>query len=74
MIGRGHVEFIETLAEEVAAIVLRHARVRGVRVKIQKLDVIEGAVGVEIRRERASSMTEVQPLGIVRATPSRRSE
>ena len=74
VIGRGHVDFIETLAEEVAAIVLRHARVRGVRVKIQKLDVIEGAVGVEIRRERASSMTEVQPLGIVRTTPSRRSE
>jgi len=74
VVGRGHVDFVETLAEEVAAIVLRHARVRSVRVNVQKLDVIEGSVGVEIRRERASSMAEVQPFSVARATPSCRSE
>jgi len=74
VVGRGHVDFVETLAEEVAAIVLRHARVRRVRVNVQKLDVVEGSVGVEIRRERAASMTEVQPFGVAPATPSRRSE
>jgi (5-formylfuran-3-yl)methyl phosphate synthase len=74
VVGRGHVDFIETLAEDVATIVLGHARVRSVRVNVQKLDVIEGSVGVEIRRERAASMAEVQPFSVARATPSHRSE
>ena len=63
--GRGHVDFVETLAEEVAAVLLQHARVRSVRVNIRKLDVIDGAVGVEIRRERASGSAEVRPVGVV---------
>ena len=50
--GRGHVNFIETIAEDVAEIVLRDPRVRRVRVRVEKLDVIEGGVGVEIARER----------------------
>jgi (5-formylfuran-3-yl)methyl phosphate synthase len=64
VVGRGHVDFVETLAEEVAALVLGHARVRSVRVKIRKLDVIEGAVGVEIRRERAPGSADVRPVGL----------
>ena len=52
VIGRGHVNFIETMAEDIAEIVLGHPRVRRVRVRVEKLDVIEGAVGVEIARER----------------------
>jgi (5-formylfuran-3-yl)methyl phosphate synthase len=50
--GRGHVNFIETIAEDVAEIVLNDSRVRRVRVRVEKLDIIEGAVGVEITRER----------------------
>src|ERR1700690_3659469 len=65
VVGRGHVDFVETLAEEVAAVLLQHARVRSVRVNIRKLDVIEGAVGVEIRRERASGSADVRPVGVV---------
>ncbi len=65
VIGRGHVDFVETLAEEVAAVLLQHARVRSVRVGIRKLDVIEGAVGVEIRRERASGSAEMRPVGVI---------
>jgi dihydroneopterin aldolase len=65
VVGRGHVEFVETLAEEVAAALLQHARVRSVRVNIRKLDVIEGAVGIEIRRERASGSADVRPVGFV---------
>jgi dihydroneopterin aldolase len=49
--GRGHVNFIETIAEDVAEIVLGHPRVRRVRVRVEKLDIIEGAVGVEIARD-----------------------
>jgi (5-formylfuran-3-yl)methyl phosphate synthase len=69
VVGRGHVEFVETLAEDVAAIVLRHARVRSVRVNVRKLDVIDGAVGVEIMRERASSFAEARSLDAI-ASPT----
>jgi (5-formylfuran-3-yl)methyl phosphate synthase len=65
IVGRGHIDFVETLAEEVAAVLLQHARVRSVRVNIRKLDVIEGAVGVEIRRERTSGSADVRPVGFV---------
>ena len=65
VVGRGHVDFIETLAEEVAAVLLQHARVRSVRVNIRKLDVIEGEVGIEIRRERASGSSDVRPVGVL---------
>ena len=54
VVGRGHTDFVETLAGEVAEIVLRDPRVRGVRVNVRKLDVVSGAVGIEIRRERDS--------------------
>ena len=64
VVGRGHVDFVETLAEEVAAVLLQHARVRSVRINIRKLDVIEGAVGVEIRRERASGSAEARQVGV----------
>ena len=50
VVGRGHTDFIETIAEDVAAIVLKHPRVRDVRVRVEKLDVVPGSVGVEIRR------------------------
>ena len=65
VVGRGHVDFVETLAEEVAALVLQHARVRSVRVNVRKLDVIEGEVGVEIRRERASGSAGARPVGLL---------
>jgi dihydroneopterin aldolase len=64
VVGRGHVDFVETLAEGVAAVLLQHPRVRSIRVNIRKLDVIDGAVGIEIRRERASGSAEVRPIGV----------
>ncbi len=73
VVGRGHIDFVETLAEDVAAIVLGHARVRSVRINVRKLDVIEGSVGVEIRRERTASSADARSLGLVAkgATPSK---
>ena len=65
VVGRGHVDFVETLAEEVAAVLLQHARVRSVRVNVRKLDVIEGEVGIEIRRERASGSADARSIGAV---------
>lgn len=70
-VGRGHVQFVETLAEEVAASVLRHARVRSVRVSVRKIDVIDGAVGIEIHRERAAGAAEGHLYGLAsRTAPS----
>ena len=50
--GRGHTDFLETIAEDVAALVLKHPRVANVRVRVEKLDVVPGAIGVEIGRGR----------------------
>lgn len=53
MIQTGHVKLVETMAEEIAAAALRDRRVKRVRVRVEKLDIIEGAVGVEIEREQS---------------------
>jgi dihydroneopterin aldolase len=63
VVGRGHVDFVETLAEEVASVLLQHARVRSIRVSIRKLGVIEGEVGIEIQRDRASGSAQAPPVG-----------
>ena len=52
VVARGHVNLVETLAEDIAALCLADARVRSVRVRIEKLDIVPEAqsVGVEIER------------------------
>jgi dihydroneopterin aldolase len=52
IVGRGHVNLVETLAEDIAAMCLADARVRSVRVRVEKLDIVPDAqsVGVEIER------------------------
>jgi len=62
LLGQGHVELIETLARELADCVLRHPEVVRVCVRIEKLDVIRGKVGVEIKRERVSEAAAVDQL------------
>ena len=49
---RDHVTFVETLAEEIAASMLAHGALVAVTVKVEKLDVIDGSVGIEITRRR----------------------
>ncbi len=52
IIAAGHVRLVETLAERIAMAVLAEARVRVVRVRVEKLDVFAElhSVGVEIER------------------------
>ena len=52
IVGAGHINLVETLAEEIAAHCLGDNRVRTVRVRVEKLDVFADAssVGVEIER------------------------
>lgn len=52
IVARGHINLVETLAEEVAAHCLAHPRAATVTVRIEKLDKEPGAVGVEIVRQK----------------------
>ncbi|WP_274628861.1 (5-formylfuran-3-yl)methyl phosphate synthase [Arvimicrobium flavum] len=52
IVARGHVELSEALAEQVAAHVLEDPRVVRVVVKVEKLELGPGGVGVEIERKR----------------------
>ena len=53
--SRAHVTFVETLAEELATRLLAYPQLSVVGVKVEKLDVIEGAVGIAIRRDRSTA-------------------
>jgi len=55
IIARGHINLVETLAEEVARHCLAHPRASSVKVVIEKLDKEPGAVGVEIVRSKGSA-------------------
>jgi len=50
--NRGHVNLVETLAENIAAMCLEDKRVQSARVRVEKLDILADAesVGVEIER------------------------
>jgi FolB domain-containing protein len=56
------IALIETLAERIATLVLAHARIAAVTVRVEKLDVGSGTVGVEIRRERPAETADVRRL------------
>jgi FolB domain-containing protein len=62
IIARGHVELSETLAEQVAAHVLEDPRVMRVTVKVEKLELGAGGVGVEIERKRVSEKPALKPV------------
>ena len=48
----GHVELVETWAEDVAAFALRNELARAVRLTVQKLDIFDAVEGVGIIIER----------------------
>ncbi len=56
IVGAGHINLVETLAEKIAARCLSDNRIHSVRVRVEKLDVFSDAtsVGVEIERVRAA--------------------
>jgi dihydroneopterin aldolase len=61
IVARGHVALSETLAEQVAAHVLENPRVMRVTVRVEKLELGPGGVGVEIERIRASERPVSRP-------------
>ena len=70
ILGRGHVDLIETLASGIADEILRYPCVARVSVRIEKLDVVRGTVGIEIKRERAANEARERRVGLIcRAIP-----
>lgn len=55
IVAEGPLQLVETLAERIAGRLLDHPGLLKVRVRVEKLDVGPGGVGVEIVRERAAS-------------------
>src|SRR2546421_3573925 len=53
IVAEGHIHLVETLAERIAAMVLAHSTIESVTVRVEKLEVGPGAVGVQITRERS---------------------
>lgn len=62
LLSRGHVDLVETLAERIADALLAYPRVYRVIARVEKLDVIEGRVGIEITRERAAEASKLHHL------------
>jgi dihydroneopterin aldolase len=52
IVARGHIHLVETLAERIAAMVLAHPQILSVTVRVEKLEVGPGSVGVQITRTR----------------------
>lgn len=50
IVAQGHIHLVETLAERIAASVLSHPQIQSVTVRVEKLEVGPGSVGVEITR------------------------
>lgn len=53
LIAEGHVRLVETLAERIAQVCLENPRVLAARVRVEKLNAIEGAASVGVEIERA---------------------
>lgn len=55
MLAEGHINLVETLAENIAGLCLEDERVETARIRVEKLDVYAEAasVGIEIERSRA---------------------
>ncbi|HEY6992155.1 MAG TPA: (5-formylfuran-3-yl)methyl phosphate synthase, partial [Xanthobacteraceae bacterium] len=62
IVAQEHIAFLETLAERVAASVLAHPRAVSATVRVEKLEVGPGAVGVEIVRDRPADVAKVHHL------------
>ncbi len=62
ILSRGHIDLVETLAERIADALLAQPRVACVNIRVEKLDVVEGSVGIEIRRERQAQSGKTHQL------------
>lgn len=72
VIASGHINLVETLAEEIAAHCLKTSIVEDVRVRVEKLDVYADceSIGIEIERKQSKSrMAERRQIGVSGSYP-----
>jgi FolB domain-containing protein len=62
ILSRGHIDLVETLAERIADALLAHPRVHCLSARVEKLDVVEGSVGIEVTRERQARSGKLRQL------------
>jgi FolB domain-containing protein len=62
LVAEGHVDFAETLAERIARLVLSDRRARHVTVRVEKLELGPGGVGVEISMARQDPSAQLNPV------------
>ncbi len=62
VVAREHIALVEALAERIAEFLLAHPRVVSVTVRVEKLELGPGSVGVEITRQRQSEIADVHQL------------
>ena len=62
VVAREHIALVEALAERIAEFLLAHPRVVSVTVRVEKLELGPGSVGVEITRQRQSEVADVYQL------------
>lgn len=60
----GHVDFVETLAQELCERLLCHAMVLEAQVRVEKLDLAAKAVGVEVRRVKSNAAVDIAEFQI----------
>ena len=53
IIARGHINLVETLADRIVELCFANRRVRGVWVRVEKLDLYPDAAGVGVEVERS---------------------
>jgi dihydroneopterin aldolase len=53
IVGAGHINLVETLAERIAEACLEDTRVAAARIRVEKLDVFADAAGAGVEIERA---------------------
>jgi (5-formylfuran-3-yl)methyl phosphate synthase len=57
-----HIPLVEMLAERVSGVLLSHPRVTSVAVRVEKLEVAPGGIGVEIVRRKSADVAKVRHL------------
>lgn len=55
IVDSGHIHLVETLAERIADMVLQDRRVKGARVRVEKLQAVADTAGVGVEIERLST-------------------
>ena len=59
IVNNGHVNLVETLAENIASKCLEDRRIKATRVRIEKLDVFKDAASAGVEIERFSSLESI---------------